>query len=535
MSSKKKIIVVSKEEEKISSHDVLPQYLPNDEYYLYDYLLDCSKAKIEAKTQDEAEKLLLDFVLARVPRFFRIVIGAKRLYFAKLNEDDPFCCGIDIDKHGWYGGVKSNGIRIKYESGTRTMEYLMPPFYFISNCNKIMSQKIVDIPYHLDEGYSDYRKFNTFRGFKAVYQPDMTLEEAEKICKPLLDHIFYVLADGKEIIYIYILEWLMFPFRELKKTDIMITLIGPQGIGKTILFDFLAEYVVGEDLMSSIVGLEHITGTFNSALQGKIFLCINECVEVGEAKGHAIKSAEILKEIITGKKVGIRKMRENIFFTKNYINIALTTNSECPLIIKPGDRRNFITATATNIPGEEEQDEIKEIRRKRAYYNRIAEYCNQKVGNAFYTMARKSIPKCDLKNIPSTQARENAIAKSMPKALLYLDEVFTEGTRPLKSHYLHITKKEKQEKECFITTSDLYVGYTEWHRETNNGVLWSADRFSKAIKDCAGVQPGRKRIKTSSNPVRGIFILKSLHETITVAPFDDMENTISLSDYMKRK
>lgn len=519
-------IRIIEEEEDISF--ILNQYLPvdptdsEDDYYtMFSYIQECSKTIIKSKTEKGAYKRLYNFCYARIPSILRCVTGKTLFYVGKLSKKKVFEVGIKIKKNGQYDGHEGV-IKLFYPNNKGLYEkHEIPPFWWARKySNVIMSEMIVNIPYHLDDPCLDVRSFNVFRGFKAVFQPNMTIEEAKAICKPLLDHMLIYICNNNQELYDYMLQWYIFPIRNLRKTEIMLTMIGVEGIGKNIIFNFIRNWVTNNFMTLSITGFELITEKFNKALEDKLYVFISETANAGK-KGLSIRQAEILKEVITGEEIMIEPKGVDSYPVMNYASLALATNNEHPIIISSKDRRNCVCETSDNVQSKE-------------YYDNLVSKFDQNMGNAFYTLARKSEANYNLKKIPNTEIKQEIVKASVSQGNLFFDEVFIEGTYPLPSSKLTLLKDEENKGaiDCWIKIPELYKEYVSWHKDTNNGEFWSAIRFTTNLKKKFKVNCNRKRFGDGQQP-NSFKVLPEHYDTISVIDSETSQESMPLSEFKK--
>lgn len=486
-----------------------PPYLPNNDFTLYDYIKECGKMKVY--TGDSADECLARIAADTLPMLslvIRKVTMGQMIFVAKESMEKPYAMHTVIDKYGYLKGSTDGKITYKFISEPtsgpdkgKKIECVktVPPFFLFLSSNKLISRKIVCEPYHLDLVHPsklNCSKLNIFKGFIAKFRKDLSIEDCEEICKPLLDHLYESVCNGDESTYKRLLENIFYPIRELEKSDVMTSIIGPQGLGKTILFDFLEKYVLGENLLHQVAGLDAITGKFNSLIEGKLFICINETHQAGSAKGISLKQTEILKEIITGSNVNIEPKGKDIIKVKNCSSLFLTTNNDQPIIVAKDDRRNFIIKTSTVVKS------------KSFYKNLAASIMNQEVGDAFYTLARKSPSFCDIKDVPFNEAKMEVIKASRPRALDFFSSIFEESTTQIPRTDLHVF-----DNQIYWAVKDAYVLYTRWQKETNNGEVWSMTRFSKVIKTYNGLDHIDRKRLNGRPQMAYIIILKKLYPT----------------------
>lgn len=494
-------------------------YRPDNELSIAKYLkyLEKNKDKIfKCKTREKCMEAVKNHTILWLSMIVRKVTMSKVIYIAKESDNNPFSRDFQIVA-GWVKGTKAGAITIQYQENKKWITSCVGPFsVLIDNC-LLLSEKFICVPYHFDDPPRNTMDLNLFRGFKAVYQEHLTYEKAKKRCQPILDHIFNVLASKDKDLYNCILEIICYPMRTLKRSKIMLTLIGKQGVGKTIVLDFLQEWVYGRSLCSQITGLDSITGKFNAFLESKMLVCINETANAGSAKGANLKQAEILKHSITDKTLFIEPKGRDSYEIDNLANYILTTNSPQPLILTEDNRRDVVIECSNKKESKE-------------YFTELCDSFNTKMGNAFYTMARLSKSFWDLSKIPDTQARRDCIEGSRIKAMHFFDDLLENSIIPIDKEYIVV-----HENQVYVKIEDIYALYLHWHKSTNDGQLWSSDKLSKTIKKQEGIEHiPRKRI--GGRPQKAYIIIKdSLLDKVCYRDSKLSDSTYPLRDLLSKE
>lgn len=506
---------------KVSS-EFLP-YRPDQKQTIYDVIKYFSGLKaFEGSTLKKCEESLNKLTVGILSTVIRKVTMKSMVFVGKIDDEHPYEVGLKISSKGFLFGSYDGGVTLRvvsYDSKTGEKKYVdkvVGPFYSLLSNNMLISSSIVCEPYHMDlPPEPNPKKLNVFRGFKAVYQPQLSIEDCKRICKPLLDHVFKYLACDDEEVFIRIMESVYFPIRELKKSEIMTILIGPQGVGKTALFYFIQLYVLGKNIMEQITGLDSITGDFNSILESKLIVCVNEAVQATAVKFLGVKQSEILKELITGEQLMIQAKYVDRYPVKNNVSLFLTTNNDQPLLVSKDDRRFFIVKTSDKVEND-------------TYFDKLFDSFNQEMGNAFYTLARKQPPLCKIKKILMTEAKREAIKASMPKAFNFFSSVFEDSEAIIPRDYLHVSNNE-----IYLSVKDAYLLYSRWQKETRNGELWSENRFARALKAYEGLKHvERKRLNTRPQ-MAYVIITEKLYKTTV---YMDLESNRDhpISDLVKK-
>ena len=151
----------------------------------------------------------------------------------------------------------------------------------------------------------------------------------------ILNYIKDVIANGDEKKYLAIIDWCANVI-QLEKNQTALVMVGKQGSGKSILIQAM-EKIFGDDYAYISSDMEDITGKFNSSLQNKVFVGIEE-VLIGADRNDKNK----MKDLITRAKLNIELKGQNKQTIGNYTNFMAATNLEKAVSIDSDDRRYII-------------------------------------------------------------------------------------------------------------------------------------------------------------------------------------------------
>jgi len=172
--------------------------------------------------------------------------------------------------------------------------------------------------------------FNTWTGFE---YSNTTQYDNEKI-KDFLFHIKDVLADGDEIQYEYILNWIAHMFQKpWKRTNSCLVFKSIQGTGKTIIMDILGE-MIGKNSYLATNSLDAVLGHFTSSGANKLLVNFNETNWGGD-----VKMEGKFKSFITDDVYKVEKKGKDPYYIKNLANSIITSNKDWLIAMTKDDRR----------------------------------------------------------------------------------------------------------------------------------------------------------------------------------------------------
>lgn len=317
---------------------------------------------------------------------------------------------------------------------------------------------------------------NSWVGFKAkeVDEIDMSLIE------PILFHIKQVLCNGNEEHSDYLLRWLAHIVQKPElRTGVMVVLISGQGAGKNIFIDFIKDYVIGPDLSFVGIGFDPVLGRFNGALEGKIFVNLNELS--GETKKFNT-NFDALKGKITDKTLIFEKKFGNQREEPNYMNAICSTNHFASLKIEQGDRRTFVVECS------DEYCIANDFEKSTTYFNALASSLNQETGDHFFTYLHTL--GTSISNVPMSSLKAEVIDNCKHNAVEFIEA--------FKIHQL--------DRNVDISTqfdSDLlYSKYQEWCLISGHNKVVSRKIFITIIHKAKKI----RKQQLSTGPDRGKYV-----------------------------
>lgn len=185
-------------------------------------------------------------------------------------------------------------------------------------------------PYNLTTELNK-KHFNLFNGYRASKIP--VYKDYECI-KPILEHIKIVLANNRDDVYNYLIQYFANIMQNAKnKTGVFAVFKGKQGCGKNTIVDLIANGIIGEYSISCSNPEKVFFGTFNSLLANKVLAVANEM-------GNDMRnSMDRIKDTCVAPTINIEKKCKDPTIFDNYINCIGTTNNDFPIQITEDDRR----------------------------------------------------------------------------------------------------------------------------------------------------------------------------------------------------
>lgn len=186
------------------------------------------------------------------------------------------------------------------------------------------------------------RHFNLFCGLK--FQPvehkltESKLVECEKRISKPISHIRNVLCNKSTERFEYTLKWMAHGVqRPWRKIKVALVFRGPQGCGKSMLWDFYGTLIIGSKNYPYCNEIDKIIGKFNSLAANKLLICLDEAGNYG----GAFKMNDRIKSLITQETTCMELKGQDPTSVQDKSNIVFTTNNAWPVKREADYRRYF--------------------------------------------------------------------------------------------------------------------------------------------------------------------------------------------------
>ena len=241
----------------------------------------------------------------------------------------------------------------------------------------------------------------------------------------MLHFIKEVLASDNQESYDYLIQWIANMLKG-NKNDSCLYLKGQQGIGKSTLFEFLKDYVIGVDLLLES-GSEPLRFNYNGILAGKLLVVFEELENISCNEWTFISSK--LKRYITSNTYTIEEKYMKMIQTNNINNYIINSNNDA---IKDDDGRRYFILDVSH-----------KYKENHKYFGKLRQQTfNDFVGKAFYTyMLEVDTNDFIPQSYPITQSKINSFAKRLDKVYEFIKEQFV-----LQNNDLNHTTKELYEQ-----------------------------------------------------------------------------------------
>lgn len=301
-----------------------------------------------------------------------------------------------------------------------------------------------------------YEKYlNLCPKIKQTYKKkDEISKETEIRLNIILSYIKEVLCYNKEDSYQFLLKWIA-NMLQGNRNDSALYLKGPQGAGKSTLFEFIRKHVLGYELCFQ-GGSAPLKSRFNSELSGKLMNVFEELENFSASEWMAISS--VLKRKITSPTLMIERKGQDVREEKNLGNDILLSNNDA--IQDDDGRRYFILDINTKYVGNKE------------YFNRLYSCFSDEVGQAFYSyFIDIDVTNFNSQSYPVTKSKLDSYSKRLDGVYKFLKDEFIlckkeikrQTVQDLHDHYESYcdknTLKAKKKIEFNKTLEDIGIKY----------------------------------------------------------------------------
>ena len=361
-------------------------------------------------------------------------------------------------------------------------------------CKDELIRKYDRIDFYPNRDECPVNHYNFFKGFKAEkYEPINDKEKINELIKPIIDHLKVVAQNNYEFLIKYFAFILKYPS---KKTNVNIVISGKDGTGKSILFDYFRNMILGDAVSSQTDDTEDIFSRFSNIYVNKLFLQIDEICSDDFKK----KKAEKLKNITVSKTVKYEKKGVDPITVNNYINMVMTTNNDFTIPISQTDRRNvFFKCSDTYLQNKE-------------YFSKLSlEFKREDVARAFY----EYLINYDISVLDVNWNEDEGLQQLRP---------ITEYHKEIKLQCLPITYRflshlADSKGIIEIQSSKFYSMYCEWFDKCNFNINKnSITKFAMDMHNIKGISK-----KRTSDYIKYIIDRLELKEYLQLnGLYDDM-------------
>ena len=241
---------------------------------------------------------------------------------------------------------------------------------------------------------SDENILSIFQGYKYEVLDDFDIS----IITDFLNLNKEVICGNNAELYNYVISWIAHMIQHPGvKNETALILKGLQGIGKNTFTDVISELLAGYSA-KNITDISELTGNFNSVVESKMFIVLNELSNCGV---NCFADFNSLKSIITDDTIRINEKNQPRRTAENVANFIFVTNNSFPVRIELGDRRYVVLAVSATHKGDID------------YFAKLhASFTKEFYDNLLTFFIKYDIKGFNPRNIPMTEAKQDLIEAS---------------------------------------------------------------------------------------------------------------------------
>ena len=273
--------------------------------------------------------------------------------------------------------------------------------------------------------------FSTFMGYKYNVLDNVNYEMIEMF----MNFVKEIICDSNEVVYKYVMGWIANMIQHPgKKNETALILKGLQGIGKNRFTDIISELLSGYSA-KNVTEISELTGNFNSVVENKILIVLNELKNVGDDR---LANFNALKSIITDDTIRINEKNQPRRTAENVANFIFCTNNPYPVKIEKGDRRYVVLQVNGKLKGQFD------------YFEQLMNSCTKEFYDNLLTYFIKyDLNGFNVRNIPMTEAKEDLIEASSSPLDIWINDHYDELIEGIQCSDALISKPSDMKDKTF--------------------------------------------------------------------------------------
>lgn len=170
--------------------------------------------------------------------------------------------------------------------------------------------------------------YNLWKGFG--------VESAKGSWKLMRDHLLYVVCNGDETSFQYLMGWLATAVQKPNRpAEVAVVLRGNKGTGKGVIGNSMCK-IFNRNALHISSG-KHLVGNFNNHLRSCIFLFADESFWAGDKQHESV-----LKALITEPTLTIEAKGVDVIQARNMLHILMASNCDWVVPASKDERRYFV-------------------------------------------------------------------------------------------------------------------------------------------------------------------------------------------------
>ncbi|GES78690.1 highly derived D5-like helicase-primase [Rhizophagus clarus] len=226
---------------------------------------------------------------------------------------------------------------------------------------------------------------------------------------PILWYTKNIISNENVELHEYLWNWWAYLVQkpEKKPRSILVLKSTLQQCGKNIITDFIGNKVLGEHLHYATSDLEKILGRFNSVIQARKLIVMNE---TGMSSGEWHKFNGHLKSLITEGMVSIERKGIETKRIRDFTRFMVTSNQDAPFKIDIGDSRVVCFDVSSRCRG------------NTVYFKRLGKVLDHPdaPGIVMRYLLSRDLPDFEPQEIPVTKMKIKTMRDQLPNPIRFI-------------------------------------------------------------------------------------------------------------------
>lgn len=292
--------------------------------------------------------------------------------------------------------------------------------------------------------------FNIFNGFLHKYEPEYIPNQ--NVIDTFCGMYKEILCNNNEESYNFEINKLAHIIQHPEiKSECVSIFHGQQGTGKSFLMSFLVKYVFGKHLSLTIFQSEQLINKFNSHLMGKLFIMLEEAIDLGN-----LKDISKFKGYIRSPMLNVEFKNMNVQESIDCcMNFYIATNNDYNSMFRESGER---TANLNKVNDKYYRDTT--------YFKQMSDILNNYEAGCdiFHYLANKDLSNFNIKYVPETDTKFNKKIESSNSFFkflyhLYCDDIDTRNEYDYENQYIDLNRELGNGDTGYMKIMNIYKSY----------------------------------------------------------------------------
>lgn len=408
-------------------------------------------------------------------------------------------------------------IKIEDDDGNPKLSYLYgTQFEKLAKMVKCYDEELCKDKRNHPTAYTAFEKYKTHFNITAVrfysknpkhvslyhglyYRIDIPITEIKMdLIQLWLDHTKYIICNGNEELYNYVLDWISFIIKNPNgQTGTVLCITGEQGCGKNTFTKALQEML--RNYTRVLEDIDHILGRWNSLMENKKLIIGNEIAAFGEGQKTVWNK---FKHMVTEDEVTFEEKNEPKRQSENYLNFILVSNNDIIAPIEKTDRRFLVIKVPSKyvqLDSDADEEKLEKLKYFEELYSKMGKYDD--TGKFIpdkefydnltsYFKNREYTPKFNPRKLPET--KEKKLIQDQFKS--YIEDF-------IEDNYDELTREHGINKNILMNNDEL----TKAYRKPGQSIIQFIRQLNKY---CLKYNDNGQRVDYYYNGMKNVYFYK---------------------------